>query len=455
LWRARPRPLVWLLAALTLLALVLAFGGATPVYGWLLRHASAIGMMRFPIKFVILPVFALPLLAAFALSDRASPARGKSGLMVPGWLGVAAIALVLGLTSWQWNSAPPDADRRIVLLNSLARAACFLAISAAWFCANRPSTPASRRWWQALFLFLVWLDLFGLMPQPQTVSRAVYQPGLSRRWSVPQWGAARAQILSVTLDQFYHSSLSDAATDYLGRRFALNANCNLLDDIPKCDGFFPLYLSDYAALFFNFYRDNVPADPLRDFLGVSRTLVLESNRYVWQPRASPMPLLTAGQKPLFADGVAALQMLTNADFQPRREVYLPTEAKPFITAGRTAAAELSPVSYSAQRIETRVNAAAPTLVVVAQTYYPCWRGYVDGRPVRVWPANYAFQALEVPAGSHEVKLVYEDRRFYLGAIISLVTLAGCLGFCAFRRRHGASPRAVHAASTSELKSTAE
>jgi uncharacterized membrane protein YfhO len=50
--------------------------------------------------------------------------------------------------------------------------------------------------------------------------------------------------------------------------------------------------------------------------------------------------------------------------------------------------------------------------------------------MRLWPANYAFQAFEIPAGSHRIKLVYEDRKFHLGAIISLATLAGCLiGFC--------------------------
>ncbi|MGA3268789.1 MAG: hypothetical protein ABSE16_18460, partial [Verrucomicrobiota bacterium] len=440
LWRARKHPKVWLLAALTSLALVLALGEATPVYSWLLQHVSAIGLMRFPIKFVILPVFALPLLAAFAISERAA-ASAKPGRTFLIWPGVAAVALVLGLAWWQWRYAPADADRWTVLRNSLTRAACFVAIAAAWFCVNRPSATTSRRWWQGLLLLLVWLDLFGQMPLPQTVSRAVYQPGLARRSSPPQWGQARAQLPSVALERFYHASLANVTDDYLARRFTLNADCNLLDDVPKTDGFYPLYLSDYAALFFNFYRDNVPAEPLRDFLGVSQTLMLESNRYDWQPRATAMPLLTAGQQPRFADGVDELQMLTNADFQPRREVYLPTAAKPFITATHEVTAELSGVSYADERIGARISAAAPTMVVVAQTYYPCWRAYVDDRPARVWPANYAFQALEVPAGVHQVELVYQDRRFYFGAAISLATLGACLGFCCGRRhrRTGVEP----------------
>jgi hypothetical protein len=433
LWRARRRERVWLLAALTLLCLVLALGGATPVYGWLSRQVGVIQLMRYPVKFVILPVFVLPLLAALTLSGKSSDAGGKPARHFQGWTWFATVVLVLGLVAWEWRSGPLDDDRRAVLLNGLMRAVWFTAIATAWFFAGKITAFKSRRLCQVLFLLLVWLDLLLQMPLPQTISRAVYQPDLPRRWSAPQLGAARAQVPSGTLGKFYHSFLSDITADYLGRRFALIGNCNLLDDIPKCDGFYPLYLSDHALLFYNFYRDSRPAGPLLDFLGVSQTLVLETNRLDWVARATFLPLLTAGQQPRFADDLSALRMLTNADFHPRQEVYLPPEAKSLVTASNVVAVRLSPVQFSPQQIEAGIETAAPTLAVVAQTYYHPWRAYVDGQPTRLWRADYAFQALSVPAGSHQVKLVYEDRRFYLGAIVSLTTLAGCVIFCCFRR----------------------
>ena len=45
------------------------------------------------------------------------------------------------------------------------------------------------------------------------------------------------------------------------------------------------------------------------------------------------------------------------------------------------------------------------------------------QPIPLLRANHAFQAIEVPAGRHEVRLVYEDRLFYYGARISLLTAA--------------------------------
>jgi uncharacterized membrane protein YfhO len=66
------------------------------------------------------------------------------------------------------------------------------------------------------------------------------------------------------------------------------------------------------------------------------------------------------------------------------------------------------------------------MLVVAQAYYHCWRASVDGRAVPLWRANYAFQALEVPSGRHEVRLVYVDRAFQGGAIISMMALMLCM-----------------------------
>ena len=427
---------VWLPAALTGLCLVLALGDATPVYGWLSRHASAIGLMRFPVKFVILPVFLLPLLAAGGLAENRRAAGGKTGgrgaIRILVWF--AVVALMLGILWWNWRSQPAGGDRTAAEWNGLARAAFFTALVAGWWFAGRISASASRRWWQLLLLVLVWLDLYQHAPWPQTVHRAVYQPGLARPLPMPQWGEARTLVPPITGSEFNRLYLSNVTTDYLGRRIFLSCDCNLLDRIPTCEGFFPLCLGRYAALFYN-YDNNSTADPLLDFLGVSRILTTLTNSCEWTPRSTAMPLLTGGQKPRFTDDLTAVRALTNADFNPRREVCLPVEAKAIITASNAVAVKISAPKFSAQRIEADVAADAPALLVAAQIYYHPWRAYVDGRPVRLWPANYAFQAFAIPAGAHHVKLVYADRRFQLGVIISLATFAGCLIFyCRIRRR---------------------
>jgi hypothetical protein len=426
----------WLMA-LVAFCLVLAVGEATPIYGWLSKHVGVIGLIRFPVKFVIVPIFVLPLLAALALSKKIR-VQEKLPRLVLFSIWLAVVAFMLGVLGWQWRSETPDAIRTTILLNGLTRIFFFTAMVGVWFLANKISAFKPRWLCQFLLLLLAWLDLSRQMPLPQTVSREIYQPQLSRTLPLPQAGFSRAMIPAAARDVFYHSILPDAATDYLGRRYAFFADCNLLENAPKCDGFYPLYLTDYALLFYNFYRDDQPAEPFLDFLGVSQKLERQTNQFVWTPRTTFLPMLSCGQKPFFADDFSTLQNLTNANFQPGREVFLPPEAKAFITASNFSTASLSGVHYAAQKIEAAVTTAEPTLAVLAQTYYSPWRAYVDGRPVKLWRANYAFQALEIPAGQHQLKVVYEDRQFYLGTAISLTTLAGCLIFYCRNRRASAT-----------------
>ena len=127
-----------------------------------------------------------------------------------------------------------------------------------------------------------------------------------------------------------------------------------------------------------------------------------------------MPLVTAGQQPVFADDHTSFQAFyqTNLDF--RRIVVLPLEARRSITATQQASARVLDAKFANQSISIQTEAPAPSLVVVSQTYYPAWRAYMDGQPTKIWRANYAFQALEVPAGRHQIRMVYEDKKFLVG-----------------------------------------
>jgi len=66
IWIVRRRH-VWLLAAVATLALVLALGQQTVVYRCLHRLIPQLSLMTYPVKFVIVVAFAVPLLAAFAV----------------------------------------------------------------------------------------------------------------------------------------------------------------------------------------------------------------------------------------------------------------------------------------------------------------------------------------------------------------------------------------------------
>jgi hypothetical protein len=60
---------------------------------------------------------------------------------------------------------------------------------------------------------------------------------------------------------------------------------------------------------------------------------------------------------------------------------------------------------------------------------------VDRQPARLLRANVAFQAVQMPAGKHQVHLEYHDRAFEIGSAIALCMCVNCfVSYIAIKRR---------------------
>ena len=423
-WRNRR---VWVLMALTVAGMVLALGNATPVYSWLTEHVRIIGLMRFPIKFVILPVFALPLLAAYALGKKEERPAGKSW-----WLMIAVTAmclLVLAWLCWSWSATPHDA--RNTALNTLIRAGIFGVLASLLAVRIRGVSLCLSSASQLVFLTLVWWDVSNHGPLPKTVSPNIYQPTLPRSWAAPRFGEGRVALSHEAVVGFNNSVIPKNDMDYVSRRFALFNNCNLMEGISKPDGFFPLRLRD-QELFSQILADEQPpavSEPLLNFLGVKQ-ITMPGDIFSWQARTNPMPLITGGQRPIIAGEADTLKQFTSGNFNPRTEVYLLRDATSFVAFTNSTTVIFTNTAFSASRITTTARAAAPAVVVVAQTFHHNWRAFVDGEPAPLLRANLAFQVVPITAGEHRLELVYVDRKFKLGSVVSLAALAACAGLWA-------------------------
>ena len=150
--------------------------------------------------------------------------------------------------------------------------------------------------------------------------------------------------------------------------------------------------------------------------------------------------MTAGQRPVFLDDPNALSAVLQSDFDPAKLVFLPETDRRLVTVTNQTRARVLASHFANERVDFEVEAEEASLVVLAQTWFHFWRPYVDGQPVPLLRANYAFQALEVPAGHHQVKVVYEDRAFNTGLWISTLSLVVC-GLTLVPARHRKEPPA--------------
>jgi hypothetical protein len=413
-WRTRDGR-VWLLAGIVLASLILALGDHALVFPWLHRWLPFLGFFRFPIKFVIVSSALLPLLAAVGLNalekDRAW--RPSASLVV------VVITIFLGLVYF----AAPESRA-----NALSRAACFAAFSVA---AGLFVTRTQYRAWTAMALLAcTWLDLTTAVPwQNPGLHPSVYQPGLGLMSAnlrpVPDPAESRVMMSSFAAYQLYYHPSSDLKTAYLLDRSVFLADCNLLDNVPKVDGFFSLYLRDPDKILWQLDdRSGAELAHLEAILGVSQTIA-PGKLYAWMPRTNYVPIVTAGQEPRFASDPTAFAALTQTNVDFRLTTYLPVEIKSQVTARAQPAAHIVHKQFSPAREVIEVTSPAPALVNISQAYSHNWRAQVDGRPVAIWRANFAFQAVQIPAGHHTLVLTYREQTFVFGLVLTVVAGGAC------------------------------
>ncbi len=424
--RVRNDRRVRLLIGLALAGLILALGDHGFVYTGVKKVFPLLGFVRYPVKFVILTLFALPLLTAYGLTEILRRSETEGGRSTRGLLAACAVlalatAVILAVAYW---FPFPDDDFWVEARSGLSRVAFLAAMAGSIMLTVRWRAHRRAAWAAWGLLVLAGADALTHTPRqnPPVITQA-FEPVSLKMKEVPRLGEGRAMVSRRIHEYLSHAATPDPLNYYLGLRRSLYSNCNLLDGVPKVDGFFALYVREEAVVRQLLYGGtNAFLPRLADFLGV-KEISSPTVLFSWVNRPAALPLITAGQRAVFASEEATLRALSSAKFSPAETVYLPLAAEGQVRAASGGEARVLSTHFDAERVGCEVEATRPSWVVIAQTYYHPWRAYVSGKRVRLWRANEAFQAVEVPAGRSTVEIVYVDWIFRGGVAVSLVTLA--------------------------------
>ncbi|MGD0537879.1 MAG: hypothetical protein ABSC03_09565 [Verrucomicrobiota bacterium] len=416
----RPRRIA-LLALLAFTGLVLSLGDVSPLH----RALPFLQWTRYPVKWVLLIAFVVPLLGAFGLKKLASaslsvPARTARAA---GWVLGSLLGLMVLAAWFDARHAPAFGEMHAATLNVMVRALFLLAAAGALGLGILSSLAGMRRLGFAAVLACIWLDYAVHTPhQNPTLPAQWLQPGLGLTASALRPEAGRVFITPAAEAALLHSTVADLEADYVGKRLAEWSNLNLLDGVAKVNGAATLRLAEEDALERRLYLANpVVATGVLDLLGVAFQSAPD-NATAWVPRTNAPPLVTAGQSPQFVPAEAMLDQLLQPAFDPRWQVLLSESARTRLPDTRPGPAVVSNVTTGANRMEFQVETDRPALVVIAQTFHPNWQARVNGTAVRIERTDYALQAIVVPAGRNTITLVYRDRAFLSGLALSAATL---------------------------------
>jgi hypothetical protein len=441
---------------LSLLSLILAMGHNTPIYPLLFKHVPGFGAFRAPARFLLFYTLGVSTLAGIGADRFRLTYRTQyvTRLTAAG----AGAMLTISLVVWQMRDQI-GLTIKPTFAPAIARFALWLGLSAIlWLmCPLRREGDSDPRVvrsplpvgvWRGLVIGLIAADLW-LFAAPLTPTM---DPALYRiTTDVDHFLLARADDdrLFATYDYDYNIKFTrrsyfdfsgwgpSGLTYWLAFRKRLVPNLNVFTHTASVNNDEPLVVGRWRELMGALRAADWPAR-LRLLQLMNTGYVLAENPppglspvvdvpYLYR-LSDPLPRAwVVSQARIITDPDDMLSELSAPTFDPTAEVLtdwgLATDQSPI--------SQLSPATTSLREDWNRrtidLIMSQPGYLVLAYTYYPGWRATVDGRPTEILRANYAFMALPLATGEHQVVLRYRPASLMLGAIISGLSVLAVIG----------------------------
>ncbi len=122
-----------------------------------------------------------------------------------------------------------------------------------------------------------------------------------------------------------------------------------------------------------------------------------------------------------ADNQGVINRLQDPDFNYQTNIVL--NQNPYIINFPTAfKSSLVTIFDRPQHQEFEVISDQPVFLLNTGVYYPGWYAKIDQVVTPIYQANFAFQAVQVPAGIHRVEFTYQPLSLTIGICVSLISL---------------------------------
>jgi hypothetical protein len=421
-----PNSMLLFLGATLLISLLFALGKNTPIFPFLYRHIPTFSLFQAPTRFMLWFEFCLALIAGIA-ADEWRPLSGNWSLARRGMLSALAILVIISIVAVFYFLYPGSHltfEHFKNMLMALLPAVFLLAIFAILDFTQPALDSPGRFRWMCLVAGVLAIDLIyvnrGLTPE---APNAIYTPQIQARTA----GGHRVLELDINYSHFFNFQAFGLPEIPVEARTIHLKNTNMLDGVASEDDYDPLLEERYSKLL-SAIHENQSAAVLQ--LADVATLLQggPDGKISLVPAVkAPARVWIVFSSTTVPDSTAALAVLFAPDFDPAQTVIL-ENGDAGVLASHSIPADTPPVllhspdaqivNASADSVKVAVSLPRAGTLVLSDTFYPGWFVYVDGRPARLFHADYAFRGVAVPAGRHLVEFRYEPFSFRLGASLS-------------------------------------
>ncbi|MCA1553793.1 MAG: YfhO family protein, partial [Chloroflexi bacterium] len=221
--------------------------------------------------------------------------------------------------------------------------------------------------------------------------------------------------------------------------FEWQPNLGLIAHLDDAAGIYnPLLLQRYDRYWkVAIGRDNVLYDLLNAKYLVTKKDAKPSGKFTLAFDGDPTVNIWQNQKALprafmvyhsqgVRSGDEAFAAITASGFDPMQTIVLETAEVSSASNVQRAASHVQFTAHTTNGISLEVATDADGYLFVGDTFYPGWRASVDGNDAPVLRADYLFRAVKVPAGNHQVQLVFDPLSWKLGVGLTALGLVGLL-----------------------------
>ncbi len=419
------------------IGLAFALGGFAILHGWLYQFIPGFGQLRAPARFIVLFDFAIAALTAFGFDyllhalPRTSEIVFKRIVRAAPW---AFLIIAIPAGALAYSNLVLGQGQDAVLFARIANATNALAFFILLFALSlalilaRATRFFRAPVWATLALALIFFDLFSLGAY---VDLSADDP--TRVYDHPDAGAFFNSIGGI-----YRIDARGTGVDN-----AWTPDTAILYNLHDVGGDNPLVLADFDRYWESLgSRSSALYDLLNTQFVIGRkNMALDRDKfklaYDGDPalniyentRALPRAFVVNAVR-IVADKQAAFDAIHADDFDPARTVVLESKDARLQTTDNRTPATLKIVGYGPNEIVMETNTPSDGVLVLSEVYYPGWRAWVDNQEVKVLRANFLFRAIELPTGSHHIRMLYDPLSFKLGAGLFTITLIGLLAFTA-------------------------
>ena len=414
-----PKKLVRFLAFIILASFLLALGKNTPIFPFLYRNIPSFDLFQAPTRFTIWAEISLAIMAGIAI-DRFRRPEGR-GLYWTRLAAAGCFAITAGsVIAWIYFG-----EINLTFIKSAGKTGLLgLLFTLAMLYRPEENQGRNRDIWSYIVVGLVGIDLlaagWGLNPG---IDLDFYQITSEQERNARVFMYESAEY-DLKFRQFFSFESFLPKKDWEEMYAYSLPNLNMLQRIEMVNNFDPIVPGRYQTWIEEINKqDLIENEQLLNLMNIGAIIEKDSLGEI-----AIVSISNSGDNKLRLIGCAfaveeeaeALNLIIEGKVNLEQKVIFDDTYQGTISPCNKYLGEITILEEKPGYLKLNANLEEGSWIVWSQSWYPGWRGEIDGKLVEVQRANYLFQAVYSPAGNHEVEFLYRPESYIWGAGISAV-----------------------------------